>query len=327
MSKLFNLAEMTTATTGTGTVTLGSATSGRITFAAAGAVNGDIVKYGIRDGTASEVGVGTYSSTGPTLTRTLRNSTTGSLLNLSGSAEVFITDLNDDHLPDDPLSIPGAFRLVKNASDAPVWARLGRYTEQSGWYGGLVNGTGAGRYPERISVDGYGDTLATGNTSTGAATSLLASDSSAVFQPGTLMQCLMRAPSVLSDGTNDYRLIFGGTYDYAFGSIGPEAIQFEYDLAAAGNHNWRARTRSSSTNTFTDTGVAVVVNTPFRLAISYDSTSQVRFFINDALVATHTTNIPNASVSDVPISASIKKTAGVLDREIRVTQALWSRFF
>lgn len=91
MPKVFNRARMTTATTGTGTITLGSAVSRYQSFAAAGVVNADSVHYTIEDGTAWEIGTGTYTSAGTTLSRTLVESSTGSLLNLSGSAEVFIT--------------------------------------------------------------------------------------------------------------------------------------------------------------------------------------------------------------------------------------------
>ena len=91
MPKVYNRARVTTATTGTGTITLGAAVSGYQTFAAAGAQNSDVVFYAIEDGLAWEIGTGTYSSAGPTLTRTLLQSSTGSLLNLSGSAQVFIS--------------------------------------------------------------------------------------------------------------------------------------------------------------------------------------------------------------------------------------------
>ena len=84
MAKLYTGARMTTATTGTGTITLGAAVSGYLTFAGAGVANGDVVAYGIRDGANSEWGSGTYTSSGTTLSRTLTLSTSGSLLNLSG---------------------------------------------------------------------------------------------------------------------------------------------------------------------------------------------------------------------------------------------------
>lgn len=84
----------TTAVTGTGTATLLGAANGFQSFAAIG--NGNITYYAIvnqEDGTW-EVGKGTYSTTGPTLTRdtVYESSNAGSLVNFAvGTKDVFVT--------------------------------------------------------------------------------------------------------------------------------------------------------------------------------------------------------------------------------------------
>ena len=87
----FDRVRMTTATTGAGAITLGAAVAGFRSFAAANVPSGEVVTYTIEDGSAWEVGEGTYSAGPGTLTRSLVSSSTGSLLNLTGSASVFLT--------------------------------------------------------------------------------------------------------------------------------------------------------------------------------------------------------------------------------------------
>jgi len=92
MVTLVNRAKMSTSTTGTGTITLGSAETGYQTFADAGVADGDVVRYVIEDGNDWEIGSGTYTATGTTLSRTVdESSNSDAALNLTGSAVVFIT--------------------------------------------------------------------------------------------------------------------------------------------------------------------------------------------------------------------------------------------
>jgi hypothetical protein len=86
-----------TTTSGTGTITLAGAQTGYQSFAVVG--NGNTCYYTIADqagtGTGAwEVGVGTYSTTGPTLARTtvLASSNSGSLVSFGANAkDVFLT--------------------------------------------------------------------------------------------------------------------------------------------------------------------------------------------------------------------------------------------
>lgn len=95
-----NIAKMTTSTLGTGTVTLGAAVAGCLSFASAGAVDGETLSYVIREGTNTEVGRGVYTASGTTLTRAtiLSSTNSGSAITLTGRATVSITLAAEDIL-------------------------------------------------------------------------------------------------------------------------------------------------------------------------------------------------------------------------------------
>lgn len=100
MATLYNLARCAVASTGTGTLTVGSAVVPWLTFAQAGVVTGT-VSYGLESYTTgvggripqgSEIGTGTYNSGTGTLTRNVTNSSnSNNPINLTGDAEVYIT--------------------------------------------------------------------------------------------------------------------------------------------------------------------------------------------------------------------------------------------
>lgn len=82
----------TTTTTGTGTITLAGAVTGYQSFSAIG--NGNTTYYTINAGSQWEVGIGTYTASGTTLSRdtVLASSNAGSLVNFSaGTKDVFAT--------------------------------------------------------------------------------------------------------------------------------------------------------------------------------------------------------------------------------------------
>jgi|11BtaG_2_1085332.scaffolds.fasta_scaffold00434_6 hypothetical protein len=92
MVKLVNRAKMSTSTTGTGTITLGSAETGYQSFADAGVTDGDVLSYVIEDGDNFEIGRGIYTASGTTLTRgALESNNSGSAITLSGDAKVFVS--------------------------------------------------------------------------------------------------------------------------------------------------------------------------------------------------------------------------------------------
>ena len=84
----------TTTTTGTGTVTLGGASTGFQSFAAIGNANQTYYTIAGQGTSEWEVGIGTYTASGTTLSRTtvLASSNSGSLVNFSaGTKDVFVT--------------------------------------------------------------------------------------------------------------------------------------------------------------------------------------------------------------------------------------------
>ena len=98
MATLVNRAKVSTSTTGTGTITLGTAEGGYLSFADAGVSDGDTVRYVIEEGNNFEIGTGTYTASGTTLSRTPSESSKAdnTAITLAGEAVVYIAATKDD---------------------------------------------------------------------------------------------------------------------------------------------------------------------------------------------------------------------------------------
>jgi len=103
----------TTSTTGTGTLTLTGASDGFQSFSVIG--DGNTTYYAITSGNDWEVGIGTYTASGTTLSRdtVLESSNSGSAINLTAAAEVFCTYPAEK-------SVTGATGFVENDATISV---------------------------------------------------------------------------------------------------------------------------------------------------------------------------------------------------------------
>lgn len=206
MAKLFNRVRQATATTGTGAVTLGAAVTGFQTFAAAGAATGDVVSYAIEDGTAWEVGTGTYNATAGTITRTLVASSTGALLSLSGAAQIFSTALAADIAPDFVSYTPTIAGPAGTTFSGVVgeYQQIGKMVFYRVSYT-IVAAGGSGQITSTLPVllaqgyPGYGY-----NGATGEAMSTIASASTAAGPNGTLYIAAYSGGSAVIAGQTHY---------------------------------------------------------------------------------------------------------------------------
>ena len=113
MVKLVNRAKMKVASGGASTLTLGLACDGYQSFAAAGVVDQDKLRYTITDGDEWEIGVGTYTASGTTLARAVtESSNSGNAITCSSEAEIFVTmaaeDFTDNAAPIFANTIPSS---------------------------------------------------------------------------------------------------------------------------------------------------------------------------------------------------------------------------
>lgn len=154
----------TTTTTGTGTITLsGTSPTGYQTFSAVG--NGNTTYYTINAGAQWEIGIGTYSGAGPTLSRdtVLASSNSGSLVDFAaGTKDVFCDYPASKSISDGFGTLPIANGGTGSTSAPAALTALGAYPASNP--NGYTSNTGT-----VTSVSGTG--TVNGITLTGTVTS------------------------------------------------------------------------------------------------------------------------------------------------------------
>ena len=129
-----NRVRMTTATVGTGAITLGSAVAGYVSFQEGGIPNGATVSYCIEDGNSFEFGRGVYNASTQQLTRSvIQSKVDGEAagpgpLSLSGTAKVFLTFLAEDFVDPtiDTLTLTGYLDLTEITTPVAPAANVAR---------------------------------------------------------------------------------------------------------------------------------------------------------------------------------------------------------
>ena len=242
MAVLKNRAKMSTSSTGTGTITLGSANTGYQSFADAGVANGDEVSYVIEDGNNWEIGLGTYTSSGTTLSRTVsESSNSGAALNLSGSATVFITAAAED-LPnlyaDNPVSAAAPTASGSNA------VAIGRESTASG--------------TDSISIGSYSDATQNESTALGLFAQATGNSATALGNRSNASNSHAIAIGLNTDATAISSIAIGYAAQAVTGS-GATAIGNSY--ASGANSFAAVITNNTSSYGATGQGATVIGNT------------------------------------------------------------------
>ena len=230
MVTLVNRAKMTTATTGTGTITLGAAEAGYQTFADAGVADADVVRYVIEDGDAWEIGTGTYTASGTALSRTLSESSTGSLLNLTGAAVVYVTAASAD------LQYAADMDQGVATTDAPSFSGLevvGTATATA--FSGPLTGDVTGNASTATTLSGLTATVAELNYSDGVTSSIQGQLNAKAPIASPTFTGAVTAPSIALTSTTDASLSSTGNAIQIGASSGNNVIFDPNEIQARSN--------------------------------------------------------------------------------------------
>lgn len=178
-----------------------------------------------------------------------------------------------------------------------------------------TNGSGSGIFSDP-SVSGHPGiaVLGTGTTASGRAGlgcyGVTSGDGMILDEGASLFDTLIRIPT-LSTVTEEYDLPIGFS-DNSFDNNPDPGVFFRYERIGTGV-NWQCVTQDGTGSTVTDSGTAVVASatvwTRLRVAINAAGT-EVKFLIDEVIVATHTTDIPPFTQS---VRVGMFKSAGTTE--------------
>ena len=209
-------------------------------------------------------------------------------------------------------SVPTSYNTVITLSSGNATARSVATTNRTNQQGIIQHSTGTGA--SNFTGYAYGSSLYIGS--------------------GTISLETYLTVETLSTVTERFMTYFG----YAGGSSNylniPSGIFFSYDeggVVFSGGittPNWKCYTRvASGAVTVTTTSTVVNANQWYKLRIDINAAgTSVTFFINDVLVATHTTNIPSSTTVIAPISI-IHKSAGTTARTMLTDYFMYEEIF
>ena len=124
----------------------------------------------------------------------------------------------------------------------------------------------------------------------------------------------------LSDGTQAFEILFGSFT--GAGNFNLSTITYGIFFAQVHSQNggrWMAITENNNVSTTVDTGISMVANTSYTLRIEIDySIPEAKFYINNSLVATITSNIAHPAVGFHRSHIKMIKTAGTTSRAVIV---------